>query len=51
MKYNVVVKKGAGGDGGREATRPEPPGELAAIAYATLDDLEGRRGAAAEKGA
>ena len=51
VKVNVVVKKRA--DGGmdvRKETRPEPPAELAAIAYATLADLEGP-GAADEKGA
>ncbi|MEO8603170.1 MAG: fumarate reductase/succinate dehydrogenase flavoprotein subunit, partial [bacterium] len=51
VKVNVVVKKAADGSMDvRKEARPEPPAELAAIAYATLDDLEGP-GAAAEKGA
>jgi succinate dehydrogenase / fumarate reductase flavoprotein subunit len=52
VKVNVVVKKGA--DGGMEVrkdTRPEPPAELAAIAHATLEDLEGGGAAGAAKGA
>jgi succinate dehydrogenase / fumarate reductase flavoprotein subunit len=49
--YNVVVRRGSDGrmDVAREK-RPDPPRELAAIAYATLADLEGN-GAAQEKGA
>jgi succinate dehydrogenase flavoprotein subunit len=50
-QYNVVVRRGSDG---RMAVarekRPDPPKELAAIAYATLADLEGN-GAAPEKGA
>jgi succinate dehydrogenase / fumarate reductase flavoprotein subunit len=50
-QYNVIVRRGA--DGRMEVQkekRPDPPKELAAIAYATLADHEG--GApAAEKGA
>jgi succinate dehydrogenase / fumarate reductase flavoprotein subunit len=50
-QYNVIVRRGA--DGRMEVQkekRPDPPKELAAIAYATLADLEG--GApAVEKGA
>jgi succinate dehydrogenase / fumarate reductase flavoprotein subunit len=49
-QFNVIVRRGA--DGGmdvRKERRPDPPKELAAIAYATLADLEGD-GAAAEKG-
>ncbi len=44
-KLNVVVKKG--GDGTmevRKEPRPAPPPELAAIAYATLEELEGKDG-------
>jgi succinate dehydrogenase flavoprotein subunit len=51
IQYNVVVKQAA--DGGmdvRREKRPDPPKELAAIAYATLADLEGD-GAAPQKGA
>jgi len=50
-QYNVIVRRGA--DGRMEVQkekRPDPPKELAAIAYATLADLEGGA-AAAEKGA
>jgi succinate dehydrogenase / fumarate reductase flavoprotein subunit len=50
-QYNVVVRRG--GDGGmdvRREKRPEPPKELAGIAYATLADLEGD-GTAQGKGA
>jgi succinate dehydrogenase / fumarate reductase flavoprotein subunit len=49
-QFNVIVRRGA--DGGmdvRKERRPDPPKELAAIAYATLADLEDD-GAAAEKG-
>jgi succinate dehydrogenase / fumarate reductase flavoprotein subunit len=41
-QYNVIVRRGA--DGRMEVQkekRPDPPKELAAIAYATLADLEG----------
>jgi succinate dehydrogenase / fumarate reductase flavoprotein subunit len=51
VRYNVVVKRRA--DGGmdvRKEQRPDPPKELAAIAYATLADLEGP-GGTPEKGA
>jgi succinate dehydrogenase / fumarate reductase flavoprotein subunit len=50
-QYNVVVRRGSDGrmDVAREK-RPDPPKELAAIAYATLADLEGD-GAAEKKGA
>jgi succinate dehydrogenase / fumarate reductase flavoprotein subunit len=51
VKVNVVVKRNPDGSMNVEKeTRPEPPAELAAIAYATLDDLEGP-GASAAKGA
>jgi succinate dehydrogenase / fumarate reductase flavoprotein subunit len=49
VQYNVVVRRAA--DGRMEVQkerRPDPPKELAAIAYATLADLEGD-GAAAQK--
>jgi succinate dehydrogenase / fumarate reductase flavoprotein subunit len=50
-QYNVVVRRGADGRMEvRKEQRPDPPKELAAIAYATLADLEGGA-AAAEKGA
>jgi succinate dehydrogenase / fumarate reductase flavoprotein subunit len=42
VRYNVVVKRQA--DGGmdvRKELRPDPPKDLAGIAYATLADLEG----------
>lgn len=49
-KYNVIVKRGADGSMDvRKELRADPPAELAAIAYATLADLEGES-AAAEKG-
>jgi succinate dehydrogenase / fumarate reductase flavoprotein subunit len=48
VKVNVVVKKGAGGQMEvRKEPRPEPPPELAKIAYATLEELEGPSAAAA----
>jgi len=50
VQYNVVVQRGAEGMQVRKERRPDPPKELAAIAYATLADLEGGAGAA-EKGA
>jgi succinate dehydrogenase / fumarate reductase flavoprotein subunit len=50
-QYNVVVRRGADGRMEvRKEKRPDPPAELAAVAYATLADLEGD-GAAPEKGA
>ena len=50
VKVNVVVKKSADGSMDvRKETRPQPPAELAKIAYATLEELEGP--AAQEKGA
>jgi succinate dehydrogenase / fumarate reductase flavoprotein subunit len=51
VRYNVVVRRGADGRMDvRKERRPDPPKELAAIAYATLADLEGD-GAAEQKGA
>jgi succinate dehydrogenase / fumarate reductase flavoprotein subunit len=50
LQYNVVVRKGP--DGGMEVVRerrPDPPQELAAIAHASLADIEGP--GAAQKGA
>ena len=50
VKVNVVVRRAADGTMDvRKETRPEPPAELAGIAYATLEQLEGP-GAASEKG-
>ena len=50
VKVNVVVKRNADGSMDvRKETRPQPPAELAKIAYATLEELEGP--AAQEKGA
>jgi succinate dehydrogenase / fumarate reductase flavoprotein subunit len=50
-QYNVVVRRGADGRMEvRKEKRLDPPVELAAVAYATLADLEGE-GAAPEKGA
>jgi succinate dehydrogenase / fumarate reductase flavoprotein subunit len=50
-KYNVVVKRGADGRMEvRKEQRPDPPPALAAVAFATLTDLEGE-GGAEEKGA
>ena len=41
-RFNVVTKKGPGGEMQVEKVqRPEPPKELAAIANATLEELEG----------
>jgi succinate dehydrogenase flavoprotein subunit len=52
VKVNVVVKKGAGGQMDvRKETRPEPPADLAKVAYASLDELEGTGAAAPKKGA
>lgn len=40
-RFNVVTKKGPGGEMQvSKVERPEPPEELAAIAYATLEELE-----------
>ena len=51
-QYNVVVRKGADGRMEvRKEKRPDPPEELAAIAYATLADLEGDGAPRQEKGA
>jgi len=50
-QYTVVVRRGSDGRMEvRKEKRPDPPKELAGIAYATLADLEGD-GAAAQKGA
>jgi succinate dehydrogenase / fumarate reductase flavoprotein subunit len=50
VKVNVVVKKGAGGKMDvRKETRPEPPADLAKVAYASLEELEGPGAAAAQK--
>ena len=44
QKVNVVVRKGAGDAmETRVVTRPEPPAELAAIANASIEDLEAGR--------
>jgi succinate dehydrogenase / fumarate reductase flavoprotein subunit len=41
-RFNVVTRKGPGGEMQVEKIeRPDPPHELAAIAYATLEELEG----------
>jgi len=41
-KYNIVIRKGPSGEMHVEKVeRPDPPEELAAIAYATIEDLEG----------
>jgi succinate dehydrogenase / fumarate reductase, flavoprotein subunit len=40
LKVNVVVRKGSAGMEVRTVQRPEPPRELAAIAYAKIEDLE-----------
>jgi succinate dehydrogenase / fumarate reductase flavoprotein subunit len=42
-KVNVVVRKGSAGMEIRVEDRPEPPAELAAIAHATLEQLEGEK--------
>ena len=40
--FNIVAKKGPGGEMQvRKVERPDPPQELAKIAYATLEELEG----------
>ena len=50
-QYNVVVRRASDGRMDvRKEKRPDPPKELAAVAYATLADLEGD-GSAQEKGA
>jgi succinate dehydrogenase / fumarate reductase flavoprotein subunit len=50
VKVNVVVRKGAGGQMDvRKEARPEPPADLAKVAYASLDELEGPGAAAAQK--
>jgi len=43
-KVNVIIKKGTDGMEVRKESRPDPPQELAAIAYATLEELEGTNG-------
>ena len=44
LKYNAVVRKGKdGGMTAEKAQREEPPKELADIAAATLEQLEGAR--------
>jgi succinate dehydrogenase / fumarate reductase flavoprotein subunit len=43
-KRNVIVRKGPNGMEARVEERPEPPKELAAIANATLEELEGGNG-------
>ncbi len=43
QKVNVVVRKGKDGMETQAMTRPEPPAELKAIAYAKIEDLEGAR--------
>jgi succinate dehydrogenase / fumarate reductase flavoprotein subunit len=51
LQYNVVVRRGSDGRMDvRKEKRPDPPKELAAIAFATLADLEGEA-ATTEKGA
>ena len=42
QKVNIVIRKGNGGMETRKVQRPEPPEELSKIAYATLEELEGR---------
>ncbi len=41
LKVNVVVRKGAEGMETRTVERPAPPEELAAMAYAKIEELEG----------
>ena len=44
-RFNIVAKKGPGGEMQvQKVERPGPPQELAAIAYATLEELEGGQG-------
>jgi succinate dehydrogenase / fumarate reductase flavoprotein subunit len=43
-KMNVIIRKGPRGMEVEKEQRPEPPKELAAIAYATLEELEGGNG-------
>jgi succinate dehydrogenase / fumarate reductase flavoprotein subunit len=51
VKVNVVSSKGAGGTmETRTVERPAPPAELAKIAYATLEELEGKGTATAAAG-
>jgi succinate dehydrogenase / fumarate reductase flavoprotein subunit len=49
LDYNIVIRKGAGGEMEAEKVkRPDPPAGLAAIAHAEIEDLEsGRVGAEA----
>ncbi len=42
-RLNVVIRKGASGMETRLDRRGDPPAELAAIAHATLEELEGQR--------
>jgi succinate dehydrogenase / fumarate reductase flavoprotein subunit len=50
LGVNVVVRKGPGGMEVAKVQRPDPPPELAAIAHATLEELEERSVAAAASG-
>ncbi|MCC6484495.1 MAG: fumarate reductase/succinate dehydrogenase flavoprotein subunit [Armatimonadetes bacterium] len=40
-KHNVIISKGESGMNVRTDVRPDPPADLAAIAYASLEELEG----------
>ncbi|MBI2336593.1 MAG: fumarate reductase/succinate dehydrogenase flavoprotein subunit [Deltaproteobacteria bacterium] len=42
VKYNIIIKKGERGMEVRKEARGEPPVELAKIAYASLEELEGK---------
>jgi succinate dehydrogenase / fumarate reductase flavoprotein subunit len=44
LQYHVVVRKGEDGMEVEKVRRPEPPADLAAIAYASLEELEGQGG-------
>jgi len=44
QKVNIIVRKGAEGMEARAEPRPDPPAALAAIAHASLEELEGERG-------
>ena len=49
VKYNVIVKKGAGGMEIEKRLRPDGPAHLVAIANAKIEDLEsGKIGADAK---
>jgi len=41
LDYNVIIRKGETGMEAEKVKRPEPPPELAAIAFATIEELEG----------